>query len=56
MKDNQEPLRDPHTETAAKLFGVPESEVTPEQRAEGKRVNLALIYSKPKHPHLRRLP
>jgi hypothetical protein len=37
-------LRDVHRETAAKIFGVPESEVTPEQRARARTINYSTIY------------
>jgi hypothetical protein len=39
-----EKLRDVHRETAAKIFGVPESEVTPEQRARARTINYSTIY------------
>jgi DNA polymerase-1 len=36
--------RDPHTEMAAKIFGVNVQDVTPEQREEGKVCNFELLY------------
>lgn len=36
--------RDVHAETAASLFGVPESDVTKEQRGRAKTVNFGVIY------------
>src|SRR5690606_34179355 len=36
--------RDVHAQTAAALFGVPESEVDREMRGRGKTVNFAVIY------------
>lgn len=36
--------KDIHTATAAGVFGVPESEVTPEQRRRAKGVNFGIIY------------
>jgi DNA polymerase-1 len=35
---------DVHTVTAAKVFGVPESEVTPELRSKAKAVNFGIVY------------
>jgi hypothetical protein len=35
---------DIHTRTAARLYGVPESQVTPAQRAEAKRRNFGALY------------
>ena len=35
---------DIHTATAAKVFGVPESEVTPELRSKAKAVNFGIVY------------
>ena len=35
---------DIHTATAAKIFGVDESEVTPDQRSQAKAINFGLIY------------
>jgi hypothetical protein len=44
--------KDIHRETAAELFGVPESEVTPEMRARAKTINFSTIYGGPrKVPH-----
>lgn len=37
--------RDIHKETAARMFGVPEDAVTPEQRRAGKRQNFCSMYS-----------
>lgn len=39
-----DPTRDIHKETAAKIFGVPIDEVTPEQRYLGKKVRHAVNY------------
>ena len=36
--------RDVHRETAARIFDIPESEVTPEQRFEAKRANFMLSH------------
>lgn len=36
--------KDVHTETAAKMFGVPESEVTPTMRQKGKQRNFFEMY------------
>ena len=36
--------RDVHTATAAGIFGVPEMDVSPKQRAVGKTVNFAVLY------------
>ncbi len=36
--------QDPHIATAAKLYGIDSTEVTDEQRANGKRLNFAAIY------------
>jgi hypothetical protein len=45
-------LRDIHRETAAEIFGVPESEVTPEQRARARTINYSTIYGGAKKvPH-----
>lgn len=38
---------DIHRELAAQLFGVPESEVTPEQRSRAKTVNFQRLHGKP---------
>lgn len=38
---------DLHRKKAAEIFGIPESEVTPEQRRYGKTVNYSEIYSTP---------
>ncbi len=35
---------DVHTVTAAKVFGIPESEVTPELRSKAKAVNFGIVY------------
>ena len=35
---------DIHTSTAAKVFGVPESKVTPQMRASAKAVNFGIVY------------
>jgi hypothetical protein len=37
---------DPHRSAAAKLFNVPEDQVTAEQRARAKTINYATIYGK----------
>lgn len=36
--------QDPHVATAAKLYGIDSSEVTDEQRSNGKRLNFASVY------------
>jgi DNA polymerase I len=36
--------KDIHTATAAEVFGVPESEVTPEMRSRAKAVNFGIVY------------
>lgn len=36
--------QDIHTRTAASIFGIPESEVRPEQRAAAKTVNFSIVY------------
>ncbi len=36
--------KDIHTATAARIFGVPENEVTPEQRRRAKTANFGIIY------------
>ncbi len=36
--------RDIHRQTASLIFGVPESEVSPEQRAVGKTINFGVVY------------
>lgn len=38
---------DLHRKKAAEIFGIPESEVTPEQRRYGKTENFRAIYSSP---------
>lgn len=37
-------MEDLHKKTAAKMFGVPEDQVTPEQRQAGKRANYFSMY------------
>jgi hypothetical protein len=37
--------KDIHRETAAQIFGVPESEVTPEQRARARTINFTSVYA-----------
>lgn len=43
---------DPHTETAGKMFNVPPSEVTAEQRKAGKTANFELLYGGPREVKL----
>lgn len=40
-------MLDLHRKKAAEIFGIPESEVTPEQRRYGKLENFRAIYSNP---------
>jgi DNA polymerase-1 len=44
MKDAFARGEDIHRDTAARVFGVPASEVTPEQRSKCKMVNFGIIY------------
>lgn len=37
--------KDPHTYTASKFYGIPESDVTPQQRALEKSLNFHHLYN-----------
>lgn len=48
--------KDIHRIAAAKLFGVPEDQVTPEQRARAKTINYWVIYNRPKNRDIDGVP
>lgn len=39
-------MSDVHVRTASEVFGVPEAEVTPEQRRAAKAINFPVIYGR----------
>lgn len=45
ISEQFQPMRDAHREAASKMFGKPESEITPEERRQAKTVNLIALYS-----------